>query len=567
MKIKHLLILGGLVAVLLFHIPSFAAAPNIPNIGSAMKEAQSARPKPPPRREETGIEQTVEGTALPDKSGGATIFVRDFKLENAEYLKEADIQAALAPYKGRDLTMALIEEATNKVTEIYHDRGYMVARAYLPPQKAKDGVIIIRVLVGSYGPSSFENKSHVRDWFIKKAIQNNLQEGKPVKKADLERTVLLISDMPGADMPKASIAPGQEPGTSDFFLESSPGKRFGGYLLSDNMGSRYTGRWRFGGGAEVNSPFGIADKLSVFGLTTDTAGLSNAAVNYTFPIGGSGLRLDLGYSHVFYKLADDYEELDAAGYADTFDGTFSYPIIRSSNQNLYIRLNLAHKSMQDKIEVFDQDWKRHSNVAKLGLQHEYWGTFLGRPLYTSVNGGLTYGSLFIPSGEQRELNRAGADTFGDFAYASLGILANLSLSDKWSFSASANGQKSLDKNLDSSEQFNITGSTGVKAYREVISGDNGYLLNAELRYALPTCGIEGLNHALGAYVDTGGWSYQKPDYALKKRDTLSDIGLGYYLQYKAFSMKAQLSQAVGEYPQEIKDEGRTYLSALFMLAF
>jgi hemolysin activation/secretion protein len=47
-------------------------------------------------------------------------------------------------------------------------------------------------------------------------------------------------------------------------------------------------------------------------------------------------------------------------------------------------------------------------------------------------------------------------------------------------------QKDLpDKALDSSEQLFISGGGGVRAYAESESGDNGYVLNVEFRYAVP----------------------------------------------------------------------------------
>ena len=130
---------------------------------------------------------------------------------------------------------------------------------------------------------------------------------------------------------------------------------------------------------------------------------------------------------------------------------------------------------------------------------------------------------------------------------------------------SASGQHAFDKNLDSSEQFNITGSNGVKAYRETVSGDSGYLLNAEARYPLPS--VSGVNHAVGPFVDHGAWRYAHGGYAQKSSDTLTDIGLGYYMSYRFFSGKLQLTHAVGEYPSELKKESRTRLMALCMVSF
>ena len=70
-----------------------------------MQEAQTVRPTPAPEQENPDIVKK-NGQAAPEDQGGPTLFVREFKLENVEYLSEAEIQKVLEPFKGRNLTMS-----------------------------------------------------------------------------------------------------------------------------------------------------------------------------------------------------------------------------------------------------------------------------------------------------------------------------------------------------------------------------------------------------------------------------------------------------------------------------
>lgn len=531
----------------------------VPNIGSAIQESQSARPQAQPQREQPEI-INKDGQAVPGDKNGPTIFVRDFKLENVEFIPEAEIQKVLEPFKNRDLSMHQLEEATQAITALYQKKGYVVVKAYLPKQSISDGVIIIRILIGTYAPSSSsENNSLVRDWFINKSLKANLPEGQPVRQKELERAVLVISDMPGAGMPTINIGPGQTPGTTEVFTQVPKGKRFGGYVLSDDMGSRYTGRLRFGAGVDVNSPFGIADKLSVYGLTTDTTGLVNYGAEYGFPLTPNGLRFSFGYSHVYYELGKEFKDLDATGTADIFQGTFTYPLIRSSGQNLLLSLNFAHKDMGNNYAAFDEKKNTQSTLGKVGASHESWTTFLGKPLYTRIGGYVTGGQLDFTEGDDSR------DTQGWFTYGSLEFISSLALTDRWSLTATGNGQKSFGKNLDSSEQIIVTGLKGVKAYRENVSGDNGYALNAELKYKLPA--IHNWEHALGGFVDYGEWSYEKSPFPDPHSGDMADIGLGYYVNWGLFSGKVQLVQGIGDYPSGLKKEPQTVVCSTLMLSF
>jgi hemolysin activation/secretion protein len=358
------------------------------------------------------------------------------------------------------------------------------------------------------------------------------------------------------------MGPGQQPGTTDFFAQVPAGRRASGYLMSDNMGSRYTGRWRFAAGGELNSPFGIGDKLSFFGLTTKHRGLSNLSLNYAFPLNADGLRLDLNYLHAEYELGGEFRALDATGKADTVEATFSYPLIRSAAQNLNLNVHFAQRRMQDDYGVLEVGERGKSTLGRIALRHEMWRELFGLPFYARSGGVLTVGRHRPHSSEGDTDFR---HTEGVYRILGLDFLARLDLTKHWSFNLTASGQQAVGRNLDSSEQFSITGSSGVRIYRETISGDNGYLVNAELRYQLPSAG--NWQHALGAFVDHGGWNYEKAPYPEKRSDHLTDVGLGYTANVGPLAVKAQWVHGLGAYPSELKKEKRTDFSLLFILSF
>jgi hemolysin activation/secretion protein len=280
-------------------------------------------------------------------------------------------------------------------------------------------------------------------------------------------------------------------------------------------------------------------------------------------LGGDGLRLELGYSRVNYELGDEFEVLEASGWADTFEATFSYPLIRSASRNLYLSLGVAHKRTEDEYRALDYSERSDSTLGRLSIRHEAWGSLFGRPLYARIGAGLVFGSFRIPD-DQKWYSRG---TEGGFSYATLDFLASLSLTEKLSLSLSASGQQALGSNLDSSEQFNVTGLNGVKAYREAISGDNGYLLGAELQYRLPGLPERSFEHYLGLFADLGGWSLEKGPFPEKRSDTLSDVGLSYTAVFGPVGLKARLVRGLGRYPEELKRESRTYASALLTVSF
>ena len=84
--------------------------------------------------------------------------------------------------------------------------------------------------------------------------------------------------------------------------------------MVDNQGSRYTGKNRAYAGIDANSPFGIADKLSVSAMTTNNDGLHNGRAAYAVPLGYSGLRAEFAAARTTYSLGGIYAPLDATGH-------------------------------------------------------------------------------------------------------------------------------------------------------------------------------------------------------------------------------------------------------------
>ncbi|MDR1084765.1 MAG: hypothetical protein LBP22_07875 [Deltaproteobacteria bacterium] len=538
-----------------------------PNIGSAVQEVEGARPQVQPRREDPGfLPEESRTEPIPARPGEPTIFVAGFRLDNPPFLKQAEVQAALAPYVSRSLTMEQLEDAADQVSELYRKKGYLLTRAYLPAQNSQDGIILLEVLVGRFGGLSLRNGSLVRDSRINAALRSNMPEGEPVTLKALERTALLISDIPGTVTPRLNMDIGEKPGTSDFFAEAFPDKRLAGFFMLDNMGSRYTGRWRFGAGLDVNSLTGFGDKLSFFGLITENGDLGNISLTYAFPRFGSGLNFEIGFSHVRYELGKEFKDIDATGTSNIVSGTISYPVIRSTDRNLTFSLGLFYKKLEDEMEAFQYEEKKSSVSARLGLTYENWTTMFSKNFYWRFDGGLIMGKLRMPAGEAKDWDRAGRKTLGDFQYVSLGLQSYLALTEKLNLGLGASSQMALAKNLDSSEQFNITGDRGVKAYREAISSDNGWLVGAELNYTLPSP-ADGFSHTLGAFYDIGGWSRAKPPYGLKSSDTLKDIGLSYTINYKDIVLRVRLVRGLGEYPSELRRESDTYVSTIMMMSF
>lgn len=530
-----------------------AGAQTPPGIGNVLKETENIRPQTPPSRQTPSIEQREDTPlALPE---GKTLEVKAFRIEGMPPgVPEGDLQGVLTPFRGRALDMAQINQAAAKLTEALRTRGYLVARAYVPKQDAGNGTLTLQIIAGRLEKLTVKNQSLVRDRTLE-GIFAPVAAEPALTRQSLERAMLLIDDLPGAPLPKLTIAPGTTPGTSDMTLEAGPDQRLTGYLLGDNMGSRYTGRYRLSGGVDVNSPAGIGDRFSVTATDSEGGRLNNARAAYSAPLGSSGLRGELAASSTTYSLGGDYLDLEATGNSRSIEGALSYPLMRSRDVTWLTSLNLASKKLKDEIGVAQESTPKTARVATLQVSREGWNTLWGKPLHTALSLGMSYGRLGIDDADQAALNAAGARTEGHYSKLNATLGSALELAPRWSVAFNASAQKALlGRNLDSSEQMNIAGPGAVKAYREVVSGDNGILLNTELRHALPG---EKLRHSVAGFADFGRVYLQDGSYTTSNGSRLADMGLDYQLGYRMWMARAMVAHTLGPRPDDSGNRAKT----------
>jgi hemolysin activation/secretion protein len=535
---------------------SQAQTPPVFDAGKALQETRPPQPVTPRKApaEPVITQQEDKPLALP---AGETLMVSAFRFEGADFIAESELQAVVKPFVGRALSMAEIDGAAARVTALVRERGYLVARAYVPRQDASGGTLTMRIVVGKFGKVTLKNQSLVRDGRVA-SFFDTLGGDRAVTRGELERTMLIVSDLPGAAMPKLSIAPGEAPGTADFDVEVGAGPRYGGYARLDNFGSHYTGVNRLSAGADFNAPFKLGDKLSFSGMSSETGGLLNGRVAYALPFGSKGLRGEIAFGRTTYQLGQAYADLDATGHADTGEATFTYPVWRGRDQNLTASLNLANRHMRDELRSVGDTTSKHANAATVAFSHERYGALFGLDGYTSLGGGFTMGYLSVGDAAHRASNEAGVDSVGRYGKLNLSASGRVALSERFSLSTSLTVQKALfNKNLDTSEQLTISGTSGVMAFEQAASGDNGYLLGVEARYALPRWG--GVDHSVGTFFNHGYVALQNKGWvATPGRGTveIGDVGLAYTISHSKFFARVQTSYAVGGWPAGLADDGR-----------
>jgi len=496
------------------------AQQSLPNAGSLLQQI------PPVVRPETrsGIDLVTPEQVREPVVEGARVHVSEIRVTGATLFSEADLATLTGVAPGSDLTLAELRNAAAEITAFYNRKGYFLARAYLPPQEINGGVVTIAVAEGRYGEIAVHNESRLDDGVAASLLDRPaLQSGEVVAIRPLERALLLLSDTPGVTV-NSTLSPGARPGASDLTVEIANAPMLSGSLEADNVGDRYTGRYRFGGSVNLNNPTGAGDLVSLR-LLTSGEGLAYGRASYQRPLGEA--TIGAAYTHVDYALGEEFSALDADGSADIFGVFASYPILRSRRANVSVFGGFDHKSLKDDIGLVSQSSRKSVDAIGLGLRGDALDAFGGGGATAwSVIG--TAGTLDIRSPLERAADAGTAETQGGFGKLQYSLARSQNLVGPLSLYGALRGQVATG-NLDSTEKMELGGAYAVRAYPEGEAyGDEGYVATVETRLALDrwTQGLPGRLQAFG-FVDWGEVDVaHSPWFVGSNHERRSGAGLG-----------------------------------------
>lgn len=489
--------------------------PTPPNSGQLLQQAPQPSLQPPPSHLDLTIQQPK--SEPPDNT--KTFPVRTIEITGNTELPTDLLHSVVAPSEGKNLTLGDLNALADRISDVYHRHGYPLATAYVPAQTIDNGIVRIDVAEARYGAVTLNNQSRVSDRVLQRTLAA-LQAGQPVSEFELERTLLLLQDTPGA-LVDTTIKPGQQVGTSDLLVDVTPQQRVTGDAGVDNFGDPYSGRVRGSGTLNINGLFNQGDLLDFSALTAGH-GMTYGRMDYRYLLNGQGTTLGATVSGLNYHLGNDLTDLQSHGSAFVGGVVLAQPLIRNTQGNLYGQIEYDFRRLNDNIDIIGLQNDRHTNSMTTTLA----GDQLDSMGVTNARLAMTYGVLAANNWQTDIVDQLGADTAGHYVKLSLSLsrLQQFTRSDALYFGFS--GQTS-SKNLDTSEQFYLGGPDSVRGYDVgVLSGSRGYLATIEYRHDAAFQSIPGI-WQFSVFVDTG-WVQQYKNVFVLGPNTgqLSSAGFG-----------------------------------------
>jgi len=470
----------------------------------------------------------------PSASDGVTVSL--FRVTGATVFPPEKLHTLLAEAEGRALTLAQIEGLAARITAFYREHGYILARAYIPAQEMRDGVVEIAVLEGRVGRIEVNGVRWYDPDYIRSYVQP-ASENRVFELGSFERGMLLLNDLPGLEV-KSALQPGVERGTTDVVLDVEKDRLVTASVDTNNYGSKATMYERFGVGINVNNPLGLGDGLAFRGLTSREGGaLWLARLVYTVPVNTLGTKVGGAYTHVAVgtDVGTAVGQVDVNGAGDVGSLYALHPFVRSRLLSVYGQASFDYKDFTNEFHsgeetVVKKDRLRVFTLGSSLNSVDGWRGENGLSLSLLQGVGDFLGGLKGDS--DSHASRPGAG--GTFTKL-IGDASRLQqITTTTSIFLKATGQWA-SRGLVAPEQFTVGGQGTVRGYPVAeISGDNGYAVTAEFRWNAP--GFADVPAFLGkkwgeilqffVFIDHGGATLLDPQPGERRNRWLTGAGIG-----------------------------------------
>ena len=465
-------------------VPAPVAKPAAPEV-TAKAETTAPAPAKAPAAETPAAQPTP---AKPEKAEAAeppaSIVLKEIRFRGVKSFSNDSMNAMVAKFIGIPLQYDDLLDVAYAVENFYKKNNYL-ARVMLTQQDITEGVLTLDVMESVLSKLKVEQQLAVlpsTQDHVLALIDRQSPQGRQFTADTLDRGLSLANEVPGVSV-TGSLHQGDEEGETELILKMYKQQSRQAELVADNIGSRATGANRVMGNYSFINPTGYGDLLSLSTIVTKGSEYFRSA--YSLPVGLDGWRVGLNASAMDYKvIVGDIGVVGAVGKAFTQGLEFLYPLERSPNASSTVTLSAEAKQFTNIMATGNvlSDYDAEVLVAQFSGVDRDFSKASGLLNY---NFQVSHGQIRLQEGSSYQAtDSTGNRTEGRFNKVRVQMSYLEPWDDKTDWFINFSGQVG-NKNLDSSEKFQLGGAMGIRAYPTGEgSGSDGKMVNFEVRHRL-----------------------------------------------------------------------------------
>lgn len=430
---------------------------------------QSVRsPRAPTKLNPTFVDSAVARTQ------GAVV-VGAVLVQGAPEIAPPLFMPAIAPFIGKPLQKADLQQLLAAVSGVARDQGYALSHSTIPEQAFRAGVLTVMLDLGRIDRIDLigDHSTAVRQVL-------SLLLGKPARQSALERQLLLAGDIPGIEIGDVSFIHDGDKGVLRVTVHH---KDVSVNINTDNRGNSALGPMRLSLAYDLNGVLGderitFSEQIQTTPIQPGQLFTTSTRMAYVFDNSGSEVSLSATFSRT--RPGGPVAGQGLGGSVREVSASISHPVVRSRTSSLWVGATLQYQALD---QWQDQSTIWRDRTALLGVYVNGNTEFArGR-----LRGGLSANSLLALQGltlpgdplSSRPGSGGGAryvNGWGSWEGALVGpVSARVAFSGQL-----ANAP------LPIAQQLSIGGPEFGRAYDfSERTGDEGALGSVEVRYRVP----------------------------------------------------------------------------------
>jgi len=282
--------------------------------------------------------ESTERSPIPKAVDNIKFKLNDIQIEGSTIYSEDQLRYLFESLLKRDVVLEDIRAIADKLELKYREKGFFLARVYIPPQQVKKGIVKIKVIEGYISSILVEGANDDLRLSLKNRL-STLLDKKPIDLKSLERALLLLNDLPGI-RGSGLLRSGQDFGSTDLVVQVDYASS-SGLLSVNNQSSRALGPVIISSAYQFRSLLSLSDELTLqLGISSDGKELNTESIRYQLPFGHDGFIASVGVISSLARPGASFESLGLQSNVLSTNLSARYPLMRTRSLSVYTELGV-----------------------------------------------------------------------------------------------------------------------------------------------------------------------------------------------------------------------------------
>lgn len=284
---------------------------------------------------------TLEQVSQIKISKASNLILKEVKVYGVTSLSNSEVESIIAQFLNQSLTIEVLRNISQKLTDLYISKGYLTSGAFLPEQDLSQGIAVIRVVEGTLEEINVTGLNHLSERYIVSRFvvdTNNILDIK-----HLENSIKLLSQNSLIKQIDAKLVEGSDIGKSKLLLNVVEAPVWSSNLLFNNYNSANSGELQ--GSIDISNQnlLGLGDHIATSYSISE--GFNSFGIDYELPLSSLDNSLRFQYSNGDSEItASIFDDIGIRADAESFFVQYSQPIVKSLNREIDLFLTLDRRT-------------------------------------------------------------------------------------------------------------------------------------------------------------------------------------------------------------------------------